>query len=677
MGVEVAASPRDSITALSIFVAIVTLIAFVSLTPPAASADEPDAEIQFEDFVGAATCGGCHEQQYEMWRSSTHGNAGGAPTRDNVISDFDGTVLQFSDATVTLEIDDAARFLYHVDETGKARQTFEVAGFVGGGHMLGGGTQTSFTRYSDGSWRLLPFDYSRHSDVWFCDAGIDDTWRPITSAMSINACSFWPPPNTFAPNCGNCHSSQMESSFDTQSQQEQVRFMSLAINCESCHGPGRPHVELVQRTDRRELVDIGMEPLELLGKQESVEVCFRCHAMTQKLASGFLPGKPLHDYYALNFFASEKRHGDGREAGFAYQEGHLYSDCFLSGSMTCVDCHDPHSQQYRDIDGFSLPGKLDDGQCTDCHPAKAENLQSHTGHSVDSPGSRCVACHMPFLQHSVFGEDVKFARSDHTIPIPRPRLDASLGLETACDACHAAQPITWQQQYVDQWHGTTKPHKPIVAAVLELEHNRHREFARQALYQDYEPHPGAQLDLMRIVGDILEIQGANLSDKMKSRLKELSQTDDRDARSWIQSRLLELDPDALTDAELPIASRRRIATWLSKRGVSELNNGRPESAIPLLKKSLELDAERIDDYSQLAVAYEANGQGGDALKTLNSAYGAGVANRDEYLRLTNSLCTMLDYLTSQGMPRSAAIDRLCSDENRLKAVPLAIPDTNQ
>ena len=669
-----AASPLRSIPALPIFVVIITLTVFASLPLIAASVDESGAEIQFEDFVGADVCGGCHQQQYELWRDSTHGNAGGVPTRDNVIGDFDGTVLQFSDATVTLEIDDAARFLYHVDETGKARQTFKVAGFIGGGHMMGGGTQTSFTRYTDGSWRLLPFDYSRHSDVWFCDTRIDGSWQPITSALSISACSFWPPANTFARNCGNCHSSQMQSSFDTQSQQDQVRFMNLAINCESCHGPGRRHVELVRQPDWRERVDIGMEPLELLDKQGSVEVCFRCHAMTQKLASGFLPGKPLHDYYALNLFAADKRHGDGREAGFAYQEGHLYSDCFRSGSMTCVDCHDPHSQRYRDIYGSSLPGKLDDGQCTDCHPAKAEHLQSHTRHRADSPGSRCVACHMPFLQHGVFGEDVQFARSDHTIPIPRPRLDASLGLETACSACHEDQPIKWQQHYVDQWYGTGKPHQPIVAAVLELEQKRNPEFARQALYQDYEPHPGAQLDLMRLVGAILEIQGANLSRKMTGRLKELARADDRDVRSWVQSRLLELEPDTVVDAELPLASRRRIATWLSKRGANELGNGRPESAITLLKKSIEMDAGQVDYYAQLALAYEANGQTGDALKTLNSSFGAGIANRDEYLKLTNSLCSILDLLTSQGMPRSAAIDRLCSEENRQEAVPLAITD---
>jgi tetratricopeptide (TPR) repeat protein len=232
----------------------------------------------------------------------------------------------------------------------------------------------------------------------------------------------------------------------------------------------------------------------------------------------------------------------------------------------------------------------------------------------------------------------------------------------------------WQQDYVDQWYGTTKPHKPIVAAVLELRQNGNPEFARQALYQDYEPHPGAELDLMRLVGAILQIKGSNLSDKMKSRLQELAQTSSRDARSWVQSRLLELEPENFAADELSTASRRRIAAWLSKRGMSELGNGRPESAITLLKKSIELDARRINDYTQLATAYDASGQSGDALKTLNAAFGEGVVHHDEYLRLTESTCTVLELLISRGMPRSEAVDRLCSEENRQKAVPLAISD---
>ena len=106
--------------------------------------------------------------------------------------------------------------------------------------------------------------------------------------------------------------------------------------------------------------------------------------------------------------------------------------------------------------------------------------------------------------------------------------------------------------------------------------------------------------------------------------------------------------------------------------MSELGNGRPESAITLLKKSIELDARRVNDYTQLATAYDASGQSGDALKTLNAAFGAGVVHHDEYLRLTNSICTILDLFISRGMPRSDAFDRLCSEENRQKAVPLAI-----
>ena len=78
---------------------------------------------------------------------------------------------------------------------------------------------------------------------------------------------------------------------------------------------------------------------------------------------------------------------DGRVKAFGYQQNHVFSDCFINGSMTCVDCHNPHSNEYQDINRIPLKGKFDNGQCVSCHMAKGVDLVEHTFHKQESEGS--------------------------------------------------------------------------------------------------------------------------------------------------------------------------------------------------------------------------------------------------------------------------------------------------
>ena len=99
-----------------------------------------------------------------------------------------------------------------------------------------------------------------------------------------------------------------------------------------------------------------MQALGTLAKDQSLAVCFQCHAVKATLHSAYLPGSGLERHFALKFpgLLDTLYFADGRTRAFAYQEGHLSSDCYRNGSMTCVDCHDPHSQQYRDIYGYHV-----------------------------------------------------------------------------------------------------------------------------------------------------------------------------------------------------------------------------------------------------------------------------------------------------------------------------------
>ncbi len=467
--------------------------------PKPATAHAGRAPPPFEDFVGAEACADCHAQAYATWRESTHGRAGGRPDEVDVIAPFDRQVRRFRDGFVRPVHTKDGRYVFRVRRDGEPVREFEVAAVVGGGHLIGGGTQTFFTKLPDGSLRMLPFDYHRDEATWFVQRR-DLTWTPIGPHVGLDELYHLPPRRALgstprASDCENCHGSQILVDFDAGTRSYTTRWKSLGIDCESCHGPGRAHLEWADAPDRDQRSDPAIDSLAVLDKNESLAVCLRCHANKQMLSTDYLVGADPAAHLALKLpmLAQAPYLVDGRIDGFGYQQNHVFSDCFVEGSMVCTDCHDPHSQTYRDVHGRPLEGRFDDRQCTGCHAAKARDPAAHTHHEADSEASRCTSCHMPYLQHQVVGGEIRYARSDHTIPIPRPEFDASIGIEDACTKCHADRSTRDLQDQVESWWGPLKPHHPMIRRILDAQGESDPGRAAALLLAPGEVHTAAQL----------------------------------------------------------------------------------------------------------------------------------------------------------------------------------------
>ena len=484
------------------------------------------------DFVGAARCASCHQTEYATWSRSTHGRAGGPPSRDIVIAAFSGKSIHFRDAIVTPRVLEGNRYVFVVEQEGTAPRTITVDGVVGGGHMAGGGTQGFVSQWGDGTWRFVPFDYSRHSATWFCNTNsrLDHGWQPITADMPLAACGDWPPTRVLGDvprfaNCQGCHGSQVEARFDSATHRYETSVASLTINCESCHGPGRKHVELASSPNMARTADIGMRALATLDKEQSLRVCYQCHALKDQLRPGYFPGDSLERHYslALPLLGDRALLADGRVRTFAYQENQRYSECYRKGGMRCTDCHDPHAQSYRDVNGAPLPGRVNDRQCTSCHASLAEKPEAHTHHRPESVGSRCVSCHMPYLQHPELGPAIRYARADHTIPVPRPLADSALGVRSACASCHAGVPAAVLQKQIATWTG--RPSKPLpssVAAQVALGDQPLTSALARAVLVDDEHVMAKAAGLARLVDALASGGNAWFDDRVAARLRELA-----------------------------------------------------------------------------------------------------------------------------------------------------------
>lgn len=432
------------------------------LESPATSHQSPAAG----DFVGAQTCAICHQAQFAAWSESAHGRAGGAAA-EHAIAPFTG-VLRFANARVTPRVRSGS-YEFLIEHAGEQPVTLAVNGVVGGGHIYGGGTQAYFTRYADGTWRMIPFEWSRQDRVWFCNTNSRSGrgWAPITPDMRLEECGDWPPARVLGDvprfgNCQSCHVSQATVTADTAGGYA-TQFTSLAINCESCHGPGRQHVELARAGRLGD--DIGLVSLATLDKDASVKACYQCHAIKDQISEGYRSGAQLESHYSLKLplLGDAPLFPDGRIRSFAYQEGHSYSDCYLNGGMTCISCHLPHGQGYQSVTGEPLRGRFDDKQCTSCHLSKADQPTLHTKHPASVS---CVSCHMPSRQEpdtrpqsSRFAAQrvAKYERSDHTISIPRPQLDSAYRFVSACAQCHVGVSTESQLVEIRALWGDVKP----------------------------------------------------------------------------------------------------------------------------------------------------------------------------------------------------------------------------
>lgn len=568
----------------------------------------PRVAFDLADFAGPEPCAECHPRQYAAWRRSVHATAGGSIDSLPVLPTLTGTTMRFADAQATVEKRQGrpAFVVRHGDLPEVALRPVAV---IGGGHMEGGGTQGFLARFPDGTYRFLPFDYSRQGRTWFCNTigRTDRGWVPITSTLRLSECTDWPPARVLGDiprfnNCQGCHGSQVTAALDSTKGGYATRFTSLSITCESCHGPAGRHLVSVRDSSALARGELAMQPLGTLSKDASLGVCFGCHALKDRIRSGYLSGLPVEDYYSLRLpqLGDAAHHPDGRIRTFGYQEGHLWSDCYVNGGMTCTSCHDPHSQGYRDQWGRSLAGRFDDAQCTACHASKELDIESHTHHAVGSAGSACVSCHMPYLQQPELGDAIPYKRSDHSIAVPRPGLDSALGIRSACRTCHVERSETALDSVVRAWYGPLKPRARAVAALIEARSVRDAVSAARLVLVPGERHRAAlYAGLAWFVETWLE-PDARLEREVARRLRGLAQDADIDIAALA---LAALHYARGTDA----AAHRFLAQQLAAAGEREdalrgrwalalgyladrlRDRGKVEAAIATYQKAAEVD----------------------------------------------------------------------------------------
>jgi len=376
------------------------------------------ASVSGSHYVGSQSCQSCHADIYARWKKTPMANVVRDPHEhpDAIIPD--------------LKTNDIAKF--SVD------QVALVYGSIW--------KQRYFTKIGD-DYYPLPAQWDIGNKKWM-KYHVPDTGADWWTA-------FYPSDNMqrpTGPTCDGCHS----VNYDIHTKQ----VTEWNVGCERCHGPGSEHVAHPTRTNI-------MNP-SAMDSFASNDTCIQCHSQGQpktKLIEGkaydwpvgYDVTKHLQDFWSLediNLGQTDFLHfADGTAHKNRMQGNDFIQSVMYEKGVTCASCHDVHG-----TGNYAQLRKPGDQICLDCHAANSPNgphvanLEEHTHHAAGSPGSSCIACHMPKIETQ--GVPGAFVRS-HTFKFISPAMTDKYKIPNSCTSCHKDKSTDWATKELVNWKSTS------------------------------------------------------------------------------------------------------------------------------------------------------------------------------------------------------------------------------
>lgn len=384
------------------------------------------------EFVGSSSCRACHERFYKLWALSHHGLA------------MQPYTAKFARAELTPQAGflKIGKFRYRADISGDRGWVIEKGPDGEQKHpikeVLGGKDVYYFlTPWKRGRLQVLPVAYDVHRKRWYDTAASGVRHFPD---MQDSALDWRDRPYTFNTSCYSCHVSQLTTNYDLATDSYHTVWAEPGINCETCHGPASRHVSYCREVGEACASDLRLIRTKVFNHEQMNDLCAPCHAKMVPLDTHYRPGERYFDHYDLITLENRDFYPDGRDLGENYTfTTWRMSPCAKSGKLDCNHCHTPSGRN-------RFTRQAPDKACLPCHAGKVRNPAPHTHHPAASPGSKCIACHMPT---TVFAQ---MTRSDHSMRPPTPAATIEFDSPNACNNCHSDKDAKWADRWVRRWY---------------------------------------------------------------------------------------------------------------------------------------------------------------------------------------------------------------------------------
>jgi len=368
--------------------------------------------IKSAHYVGSKACESCHSEIYAHWKKTPMANVVRDPREhpDAIIPDLSKNPI--------------------------AKFTKEQVALVYGSIWK----QRYFTKVGD-DYYPQPAQWDVTNKVWrpYFVAKGTDWWEPFYPADNFQ--------RPTGPTCDGCHS------VDYNVHTKEVAEWN--VGCERCHGPGSEHVTHPSRANT-----LNAARMDYVSASDT---CIACHSQGRPLSNpiegkyfdwpvGYHVGQRLSDFWQLDEHPLGQltftHFPDGTAHKNRMQGNDFVQSVMYRRGVTCFSCHDVHG-----TDNYAQLRKPADKLCLDCHGPMSLNgprtatLEEHTHHKDGSPGSQCIACHMPKIETTI--ADVKVRA--HTFGFITPGMSEKYKIPSPCTSCHADKTNAWATEALRKW----------------------------------------------------------------------------------------------------------------------------------------------------------------------------------------------------------------------------------